>query len=407
METVRLRPLDGVRALSALAVVAFHTWRYGTHIPAAGVGVPAIDSVASRLWLGLTVFFVLSGFLLFRPWAEYALGVRTAQPHLRRYLRARALRIIPGYWFALAAVIVLMERDFLRALALCAPIVAFGVVAPRSRRLAYGAASAAVVPLIWSAAAHGWSVDRFVPSLLFAQIYDRHWGVIGPAWTLDVEVTFYLAVPLLGLLVAAAGRRFGGRAAFGVAVFCLSPAFVIAPFYRSHVATTSGWHLAFPACIDQFAAGMVVALAVSTWPQLLEGRSDRRAGLLVALGALVVLVDLAVVGGPSRPLDSTWFDGIAATGFAVAILGVAGGGGLIQRSLGHGPLAWLGVISYGLYLWHEPIIHALNGHIPYVTGDTYLISIVGFTALATCGAAAQWFLAERPALRARRSETRP
>ncbi len=407
METVRLRPLDGVRALSALAVVAFHTWRYGTHIPASGVGVAAIDSVASRLWLGLTVFFVLSGFLLFRPWAEYAVGARSARPQLLRYVRARALRIIPGYWFALAAVIILMERDFLHALALSAPLVAFGVLAPRSRRLAFVAAGFAVLPAIGSALAHGWSLDRFAPSLVFAQIYSNHWGVIGPAWTLDVEVTFYLALPLIGLLVAAAARRFGGGGAFAVGVLCLAPAFIIGPAYRSHVATTSGWHLALPACIDQFAAGMVVALAVSTWPQLLQGRSDRRAASLVGLGALVVLTDLFFVGGPSRPLDSTWFDGIAAIGFSAAILGVAGGGRLVQLALGRGPLAWLGVISYGLYLWHEPIIHALNGHVPYVTGATYLLSLVGFIALATCGAAAQWFLAERPALRARTAARRP
>ena len=247
METVRLRPLDGIRALSALAVVGFHTWRYGTRFPATGVGVGAIDTFASRLWLGLTVFFVLSGFLLFRPWAEYALGTRSSRPGFLRYLRARALRIVPGYWFALAVIVVLMEREFAPGLELCLPLVAFGVVAPRSRRLAVSAAFIGSVPAVWSLLTHGFAPGRFAPSLLFAQIYSGHWGVIGPAWTLDVEVTYYLTLPLIGLGVATAARRFTGPTAFWVATVCLTPAFVIAPWYR-HTVKAHGWHLALPAC---------------------------------------------------------------------------------------------------------------------------------------------------------------
>ncbi len=406
MESAWLRPLDGVRALAALAVVAFHTWRYGTRLPATGVGERVLDAVASRLWLGLTMFFVLSGFLLFRPWAEYALGRRDTAPHLGRYARARVLRIVPGYWFALAAVVVLMQREHLQALLVCAPVIAYGVIAPRSRRVGAAAAAIALIPCVWSLATHGLELGRFLPSLAFAQIYSGHWGVIGPAWTLDVEVTFYLSLPVIGAFVAWNARRYASGTALVVAIVSLAPIFVVAPVFRSLAAEAHGWRLALPSSIDQFGAGMVIALLVAAWPSLITSNDALRSRAMLLLGATIIALDAALVGAPTRPLTSTWFDGIAGVGLAIVVLGIVGGGATTERLLWRGPLAWVGVVSYGVYLWHEPILHAVHGYVPYVTGRNYVVALAGITGLALCGALAQWFLAEGPALQRRRRMAR-
>ena len=93
--------VDGLRALAVLAVILYHA------------GVPGFHGG----YVGVDVFFVISGFLLFRPFVARQLE---AKPPLRvrTYLRRRVLRVIPGYWFALtafAAWILVMTVLLLRA----------------------------------------------------------------------------------------------------------------------------------------------------------------------------------------------------------------------------------------------------------------------------------------------------
>jgi len=88
----RLPALDALRAVGAAAVV-------GTHVGFAtgATGATAFGGLLARMDVGVAIFFALSGFLLFRPFA-YAAATGTRRPGARRYLWRRALRILPAYW---------------------------------------------------------------------------------------------------------------------------------------------------------------------------------------------------------------------------------------------------------------------------------------------------------------------
>ena len=90
----RVASLTGIRAVAALLVVATHAAYTTGKYPRGYVGL-----VYSRLEIGVPIFFVLSGFLLFRPWVRAAMrgGPRKGEPSVRRYARHRVRRIMPAY----------------------------------------------------------------------------------------------------------------------------------------------------------------------------------------------------------------------------------------------------------------------------------------------------------------------
>src|SRR6476620_8001817 len=93
--------LDGLRGIAALSVFVFHAWLYTrVQVRAAGAHGVAAQAVV-ELRLGLVLFFVLSGFLLFRPWVAAALGDRPRAPRLATYAAHRVGRIVPAYYVAI------------------------------------------------------------------------------------------------------------------------------------------------------------------------------------------------------------------------------------------------------------------------------------------------------------------
>src|ERR671917_2795310 len=103
----RSASLDGLRGLAALSIFVFHGWLYTMPAPDATDRSSIGDYAAHELRLGLVAFFVLSGFLLSRPWFAAALESRRP-PDLRRYVHARVARIAPAYYAALMGSIVLL-----------------------------------------------------------------------------------------------------------------------------------------------------------------------------------------------------------------------------------------------------------------------------------------------------------
>ncbi len=99
--------IDGLRGIAALSVFTFHGWLYTMPKPDASQRSTVGDYAAHELRLGLVLFFVLSGFLLSRPWFAAALDERRP-PDLRRYLRSRVARIAPAYYVALVGSIGLL-----------------------------------------------------------------------------------------------------------------------------------------------------------------------------------------------------------------------------------------------------------------------------------------------------------
>lgn len=159
---VRTYPeLDGLRALAAIAVVATHTafWA-GTY------GQGLLGAAAQRLEIGVAIFFVLSGFLLGRPHVERAVHGSGIEPVGRYYLK-RALRILPVYWLTVVVALVALPDN-------------------RGADLTVWARNLLLV-------------DHFVASGMPAGLTQM--------WSLSVEASFYLALPFLGLLLVAVGRR--------------------------------------------------------------------------------------------------------------------------------------------------------------------------------------------------------
>jgi peptidoglycan/LPS O-acetylase OafA/YrhL len=359
--TPRNRALDGLRGLAALSVLAFHGWMYSRAVPTAGARATVADTVLHELRIGLVLFFVLSGYLLYRPWA----GRRP--PALERYALARALRIVPAYLVALAGSVLLLWSIP------HAP----GVRLPPAEQL----------PLF----------------LVFAQNLSEQtvMRLDPPMWTLAVEVSFYAVLPLLGALAL---RLWGGRALVPLALLAGGVAYN-AWLARMEV-VTQPLAKSLPAMAPYFALGMLAAVALARW------RPGARARVaLLAGGAALVLGDLVwqaalAADGRSDLWPRILRDAPAAAGFAAIVIAVASAGavrdaapaGWTARALGWRPLAAAGTVSYGLYLWHVPLLLWLRAHglLPANAAGALLV----VTPLALLAATASWRLVERPLLKA-------
>ena len=186
----RLPGVEGLRAIAAASILIVHTWG-----EASPMGTPNLGSIGNNhigdLSYGVTLFFALSGFLLYRPFAG-ALLRSEPRPAFTKYLRNRALRILPAYWVIL----------------LLGALVLGGV---------YFRDSAGTLQ-------HGRVFDPglLAATALFLQNYVARTLLtgIGPAWSLAVEAVFYLALPLLVLVAFGLGTRargFGARVAAALA----------------------------------------------------------------------------------------------------------------------------------------------------------------------------------------------
>ena len=161
----RAAAVDGLRAVAALSVLGYHAWLYTRDRVSAGVRGSLADELAHELRLGLVLFFVLSGYLLYGPWVRAALD-RAAAPRTAAYLVRRAARIVPAYYAAVAGSIVLL----------------WGLDATPGVRLP-------AADDLWLFALFGqnFSVDTLL-------------SLNAPLWTLAVEWSFYLMLPVLGWL---------------------------------------------------------------------------------------------------------------------------------------------------------------------------------------------------------------
>jgi peptidoglycan/LPS O-acetylase OafA/YrhL len=371
--------LDGVRAIAALSVACFHVWLYRSERPR-GERTELLDQVLFHASTGLVCFFVLSGYLLYGPFARAAL---TGSPAVAvgPYLRRRAARIVPAYWLCGAGCLVLYM------------VVGYHAITP----------SASELPVF----------------ALFLQNYSlATMGRLNPVmWTLAVEVAFYLLLPLVGWLALRLGSR-GVRAQvlLVVAVVAVSPAWNV-------LALALGWdglaQRALPAWLGCFGLGMLVAIGV-------------RRGGVAPIGprasAALVVAALAVVAGDAMWSENGWWleEGIfsasflrpsvqlavvghlgAGAGFALLVAAAARGSGPAVGWLAWRPLAAVGVVSYGVYLWHLPLLLALReaGLLPSALVPRLLVVL----AVTLPVAAASWRFVERPLIersRAKRRERR-
>jgi peptidoglycan/LPS O-acetylase OafA/YrhL len=360
--TRRAAGLDGLRALAALSVLCFHVWLYGFDHPSAVVRDSLFDKVMFEARLGLVFFFVLSGYLLYRAFARAALtGERRVD--VRRYARRRLARIVPAYYVATVGAIVLLWG------ARGTP----GVRLPATSDL----------PLF----------------AIFGQNYslDTIMRLNPVTWTLCVEAAFYVLLPLLGVLAWRAGHRSWRLQA--TLVGSLIPLGLV----WNQVVHDQGWNIigskALPAYLPYFGFGMLLAL----WSE------RRRVQGATALGprasAALVIGGFAIVGADGywhataapRAVNA-WLavlaDVPAGLGFALIVAAAVAGTGAPTRWMSVRPLAWVGLVSYGVYMWHVPLI--LFARRLGVLPDAYLPRLLLMLIPVLLVAAASWYLVERP-----------
>lgn len=349
----RRRELDVLRGLAALSVLVFHVWLYTLPTPDAATSRGPADLLFSSARVGLVLFFVLSGFLLYGPWVRAALDGGRA-PRLGRYLARRAARIAPGYYVALAGAVLLL----------------WGLGDVPGVRLPPGE--------------HLW---RF---LVFGQNFgsDTVMKLNPPMWTLVVEVSFYLALPLFGAVALRLGSRRSTQAVVPLAVIAAGLGFNL--WLARHSGLSPTLNKLLPAALPYFGVGMLAAV-------LLHGRRVpgrwALAGLPVGIGLLVFNAWWHRPGQVGiAPVAAR--DVVAAVGFAVLL--ACASSAAARRSLAARPLVGLGTVSYGLYLWHVPLLLWLRGHglLPLSPLPALAVVLPLSLALAT----ASWLLVEKPAL---------
>jgi len=369
---------DSIRGIAVLMVVVVH----GGYISGAAEHAWYGDLLA-RLEFCLPIFFLVSAFLLYRPFVAARVHGRRP-PSARTFLRSRALRILPAYWLALTL------------LALYPGL-----------------------PQIWSD--HAWAYYGFM------SVYDHDWsfGGILPAWSLCIEVTFYLGLPLFAFLMRSRGMR-AEWIAVGL-LFAAGVAFNGIVHVADGDRVDTNLYLTLPAALHWLSLGMLLAVAsvwLETRPETprpirwVERRPELAWGLAIVL-FLVVSLGLGLdahsphlgitVDSPESTSLAQWLaEGIlyGLIAFLVLLPAVFGDhlGGLPRRILRNRVLGWIGMISYGIFLWHLPIMAWLANDLstePW--GDSRMLGITGTgLVLAIACAAASYYAVERPLLRLKR-----
>lgn len=366
-----IRPLTSLRALAALLVFLYH---YAVvHAPDGGAGVP-LRAVWAHGYMGVPMFFVLSGFLITRLYFD---PLRRGSVGLRTFLVKRVARIWP--LFLLLAVV------------------------QHAVLWAQGRLPLSADWLVTLSMSQGWFAD-----LLYAGL--------PPAWSLTIEETFYLLVPVFCLLIdrlafnggrdAPLTRGGAVRLAGTLALLALAMAGLGALGWKLRAMLGLEWRgfLAGPDHVlrmtlagrfPEFAVGMAAAFVHR------DGRLLRRVGpaaagwaglaLFAGIGVLLAAKDTAPPGGQYLVHNAV------ALGTGALVLALTVAGHLPGRLLSWGPLVYLGRISYGFYLIQLSVVSAPLVALSASCGPWRLpVHLV----LATAVCALLYELVEKPARRA-------
>ncbi|MCW2747742.1 MAG: acyltransferase [Nocardioidaceae bacterium] len=318
--------LDTMRGFAAVAVVATHVafwsgvYNHGT-----------VGAATQRLEVGVAIFFVLSGFLLSLP---YLSAGRYGTPHdsVWRYFWKRALRILPVYWVCVVAALVLIERN------------------------------------------HGLGLDRWLQNFTLTDVYRANNlpSGLGQMWSLSIEVSFYVLLPLLGALLIRMAKN-GWQLHVVLAIAGLMYAVnVVWTCASTHTDAAWGiWALRWlPSYLGWFAWGIALAALVvdaqkptSRLTTLVTQVARDRAACWICAGAFFAIISTPVGGtpllealSPAEAVARNVFYGLVA---ALLILPCVLGQTTTPtaRLMSTPALRHLGTISYSLFCCHLIVLY--------------------------------------------------
>lgn len=391
--------LDPLRAVAAIAVLLVHT-----AILSGGFNYP-FKELFGHLDMGVPFFFLLSGFLLYRPMLASRVSHLPGQ-RLRDYARNRFFRIFPLYWFILTVT--------------------------------------AIVPGMYGAFTGNWWVyyallqnfPVFTPEGECAVDYFR--CAIPPAWTLSVEVFFYFLLPFFALGMGWLGRRMGAlretvdRSFFSRWVnleLGVLGLLIALSFWIQSSPPDGGLHqwLFFSPVGRAWWFGLGMLLAVVSVRAAQTGILPAGARLardhsawfwLTALGLYLlgtyVLFDpgpalAAPFGNGSQYLGQYFFFGIVSVLILAPAVFADLRRGIATRVLAHPVLIRLGLISYGIFLWHYPVMVWLidRGVLDWVPSARFTVLSLSTFLVTVLLSEITHRLVERPLMRWSRSRSRP
>lgn len=358
--------LEGLRAVASLGVLTTHV-----AFQTGATQWPVIGEVLGRLDLAVALFFALSGFLLWRPYAEAAWGDGSRpggrrRPDTARYFRHRLVRIWPAYALVVVTVLLLLPQ------------------------------------------ARGASATVWLANLSLTQVFVP-WTLapgLTQMWSLSVEVAFYVVLPVIGVMLH---RLRGIRAPrrlpilVGIAVVSFGWTWITRMLTLPAGVEARNW---LPGYASWFIAGLVLA---ETAAAIAVARIDRESPIVrlsanrpLMLGLFVVAYGLACtpIAGPVGLGDMTH-----ATYLVKMLLGaVAAYAVLAPLVLSDGPFAFLdsavmnalGRWSYGIFIWHVAVLSIVFGlfGIPMFSGHFVLVWVLTVVATVAVSAASYAFVEE-------------
>jgi peptidoglycan/LPS O-acetylase OafA/YrhL len=357
---------DGLRGLGATGVLVIHASIFTVWNSA-----PFLRDLIAQLRVAVEVFFMMSGFLLYRPFVSARLD---GKPRFgwRTYAVHRAARLYPAYWAALIVTVVVLGQGGLDT--------------------------------VW----------LWVSHLLLIGVAEEQTRLAGlpVAWTLFVELGFYVFLPFFVVFVERGLRRVRPVRAELLAIGGMAVAGWIFQVWWAQQHGYLGW-VSFTFYLPVFAIGMAAAVMHEVTrrrpePHPLYTWIGSHSGLAwVAAG--IVLVATAVRVNPvhnfalkeSLTLETVLTVSAALLCVPAFFRAPEGRPGGIRRFLTSPVIAYLGVVSYGMYLWHYSILHLVRADWfgwPELGGNALALIPITFV-LSVAVASASWYFLERPILR--------
>lgn len=325
--TAHVDILDGLRGIAIAFVMWFHVWEITWQGAAFTVFGREIDFtfLARMGFVGVEIFFFVSGFCLFWPYAR-ALAERRPMPTIKHFAYRRFIKIVPSYLLALAVLVALgSERD---------------------RSLDDG---------IKDVLAHVFFVHTW---------FQSYFGSIdGVLWSLGVEVQFYVIFPLVVLAFV----RWPRATALGLVAlafvwrYAVEQCCATGPYNHFHQLANQ-----LPAYLDLFAIGMFAAWIVAVvLPSVTFTQRVRVIGTLVALAGCAWVVGLIGNVDSVRGMHDyaehwqVWNRFPFGVALLVVTVGSVAAFPLWHRLFANRVLVFLSVISYNAYIWHQLVARGL------------------------------------------------